>query len=237
MVEHICEKCNKIFTKKSTFNDHVKRKNTCITLLDDTHNIHINPPNNVEYENNTPVCKKKYTCHSCNSSFSRSDSLLRHTKNNCKSKKEQSDENEHIIKLLDEKDKKIDLLIEQNQEIIKKKDDDYKKIIEKKDKDIYKLISQIQKLVEQKTNKSVNNTNNGSINSNNTKTINNTVNIQIAQFGKEEFDIIDDKHFQKILKDPRILGLKVPEEILKLIHFNPDYPQFILSFCIFFKKI
>jgi hypothetical protein len=29
MVEHICEKCNKVFNKKSTFMDHINRKNPC----------------------------------------------------------------------------------------------------------------------------------------------------------------------------------------------------------------
>jgi uncharacterized C2H2 Zn-finger protein len=124
-------------------------------------------------------------------------------------------EKEQIFRLLIEKDKQIDKLVEHNHEIIKKKDET-----------IMSLMGQIQLLASGKSNKI---TNNGNINNNcnnNNNNNNNTVNIQIAQFGKEDFKKIDNKHFEKIIKNPRILGLKVPEEVLKLLHFNSDYPQF-----------
>lgn len=30
MVEHVCEKCNKSFNKKSTYINHLKRKTSCV---------------------------------------------------------------------------------------------------------------------------------------------------------------------------------------------------------------
>jgi hypothetical protein len=132
-------------------------------------------------------------------------------------------EREIIFRLLIEKDNKIEKLIEHHNEIIKQKDEQIIKIVEdnsKKNDEIFKSLSNRKAL------NSHNNTNTTNSNNTNGNNNNNTVNIQITQFGKEQFDIIDDKHFKKIVKDPRILGLRVPEEILKIIHFNPDYPQF-----------
>ena len=44
-------------------------------------------------------------------------------------------------------------------------------------------------------------------------------------FGKENLDIIDKKQYiNRVIKN-NITGVKIPEEILKLIHFNPQYPQ------------
>jgi ElaB/YqjD/DUF883 family membrane-anchored ribosome-binding protein len=197
-----------------------------------------NEINDIATENNTFICKF------CEKAFGRNDNLTRHIKKSCKVRKAQIEEKEIIFRQLVEKDKIINKLVEQNQEIIKKKEEDNKKLIEqsqeiikKKDDDIKKLVEQIQILVKNniknkdnegnkiKLNKSklISNSNNN-INSNNT--VNNTVNIQITQFGKEDFNEIDDKDFQKIIRNPRILGVKVPEEILKLLHFNPNYPKF-----------
>lgn len=43
MVEHICKKCNKVFTKKSTFSYHIKRKTPCVdkSIENDTLNKEI----------------------------------------------------------------------------------------------------------------------------------------------------------------------------------------------------
>lgn len=45
-------------------------------------------------------------------------------------------------------------------------------------------------------------------------------------FGKEDLDKIDIKYFiDNVVKNNKAIGVKIPEEILKLIHFNPDYPE------------
>jgi hypothetical protein len=225
MSEFRCEKCDKKFACKRNLLGHYDKKIKCIDIHS---NNQVNPNDNEKEKNIIIDIKsndiddkqyKSFVCIYCNSGFSRADNLNRHiakfcnVKNNEENQKKEDVmiERETIFRLLIEKDKHIDALMEENK---------------KKDSNILKLVEKI--LIDNhKTNKSKKNVNsNNNTNSNNNNSNNNTVNIQITQFGKEEFDIIDDKHFQKIVRDPRILGLKVPEEILKLIHFNPDYPQF-----------
>ena len=48
----------------------------------------------------------------------------------------------------------------------------------------------------------------------------------MVNFGKEDLSIIDERQFiEKIVKKPTITGVKIPDEVLKIIHFNPQYPQ------------
>jgi hypothetical protein len=51
-------------------------------------------------------------------------------------------------------------------------------------------------------------------------------NIVIVNFGKEDLSVIDERQFiDKIVKKNNISGVKIPDEVLKIIHFNPQYPQ------------
>lgn len=60
-------------------------------------------------------------------------------------------------------------------------------------------------------------------NSNNT---NNTVNNNITiQFGKEDLSQIDKKHFLNLIKS-NSTGAKIITDLVKIIHFNEEYPQF-----------
>ena len=66
-------------------------------------------------------------------------------------------------------------------------------------------------------------TNNTTNNTNTTNTQNN--NIVMFNFGKEDLGIIDKQiYIDRVVKKP-ITGVKIPEEILKIIHFNHQYPQ------------
>jgi hypothetical protein len=48
----------------------------------------------------------------------------------------------------------------------------------------------------------------------------------MVNFGKEDLSIIDEKQFiDRIIKKPNVSGVKIPDEVLKIIHFNPQYPQ------------
>ena len=72
------------------------------------------------------------------------------------------------------------------------------------------------------------NSNNTITNTSNTQNnnSNNTNNIVMVNFGKEDLSIIDERQFiEKIVKKPTITGVKIPDEVLKIIHFNPQYPQ------------
>jgi hypothetical protein len=253
MKKYECINCNREFACKRNLDNHNKKKNPCKTNkinninevnYDEIKTNNINKDEEIdqeikenikeevkenlkenikevireeELENKLYNDVKTNICKYCETSFTRSDALKRHIEKYCKIKIKQNDEKETIFKQLllkEEQNKQLQeqiiLLLEQQK---------------KKDEQIIDLIKETKPNKYDNINKSKKITNTNNINSNN-NTINNTVNIQITQFGKENFNEIDDKDFQKIIRNPRILGVKVPEEILKLLHFNPDYPQF-----------
>ena len=48
----------------------------------------------------------------------------------------------------------------------------------------------------------------------------------MVNYGKEDLDKIDIKYFiNNIVKNNKVCGVKIPEEILKIIHFNTAYPE------------
>ena len=70
-----------------------------------------------------------------------------------------------------------------------------------------------------------NNTTNNTTNTTNNTNTNNVV-FQLVNYGKEDLDKIDVKDFfNAVVKNNKICGVKIPEEILKLIHFNSNYPE------------
>jgi hypothetical protein len=72
-------------------------------------------------------------------------------------------------------------------------------------------------------NNTVNTTNSNNVV--NTSNVTNTNNIVMFNFGKEDLGIINKQEYlDRVVKKP-ISGVKIPEEILRLIHFNPQYPQ------------
>ena len=51
-------------------------------------------------------------------------------------------------------------------------------------------------------------------------------NFVMVNFGKEDLKMIDEREFiDRIVKQNKISGVKIPDEVLKIIHFNPKYPQ------------
>jgi hypothetical protein len=90
---------------------------------------------------------------------------------------------------------------------------------------IDKLINMKSKDKQQKI---INNGNGLISNSNNSITTNQNSqnNFITVNFGKEDLSIIDEKIFMdRIIKKPLLSGVKIPDEVLKIIHFNPQYPQ------------
>jgi len=160
-----------------------------------------------------------FCCSFCNKKMGNKYSLLRHVKDRCKIKKSIDEEKENTFKILLEREKKKDDEINE----LKKQN----KLFEEKNKI---LISKIDKLINMKFNlkssKTINNnqkiTNNTQ--NNNQKITNNTQNnnIMLVNFGKEDLKIIDEKEFiDRIVKKTLISGVKIPDEVLKIIHFNP----------------
>jgi hypothetical protein len=254
MVKRICPKCNVVFNQKCHYDYHINRKFDCnpnskhlippndeksddlilcmvvrepikfVQNDKNEKNVQQNLLNLDLVETNnhlTNIDKTIFCCSYCNKNYSSNSTLTRHMKDSCKIKKDSDNKKENIFQLLLEKDKenkdRIDQLEKQN------------KIFEKQNKI---LMNKIDKLIGLKENskpsKIVND--NKTITNNLSNTINDYSKIQnnivMVNFGKEDLSIIDEKLFiDKIIKKNTISGVKIPDEVLKIIHFNPMYPQ------------
>jgi len=209
--------------------------------------ININLQKLTEHQNNTDIFIKNQNylnihsninddeliCSYCDKKLVNKYSLLRHLKDNCKVKRESDERKENIFKLLLEKDKQKDIEInelkKQNKIEINELKKQNKMLMEKIDKLInMKYDSKPSKIM----NDNLSITNN-LLNSNNISNTNNVQNNNIqnnnyvmVNFGKEDLSIIDERLFiDRIVKQNKISGVKIPDEVLKIIHFNPKYPQ------------
>jgi len=244
MVKRHCPKCNAEFDRKSNFDAHINKKFDCGLKnnifnedSNDNLNIYKNLPEFAKFCQNLPKFTIKNTdsnlanpnniqantldtnfvCSYCQKKFSTKYTLSRHIDGICKIKKENDNQKENIFKLLLEKDKEN----KENKERIIKLEEQNKLLMKKIDK----LISMKENSNQNKiTNNNILNSNS---NSNNITNSNNTQNnIVMVNFGNEDLSIIDKKQFMdRIVKKPLLSGVKIPDEVLKIIHFNPDYPQ------------
>jgi hypothetical protein len=197
MVKHICKKCKKEFNKKSTYLNHINKKNPCVktpeTLFDPPEKLQKNTENEEKtnkidenIENNEIL---NLSCQFCGLVFNRKDNLNRHTKDRCKVKKLQDEEKENIFKILLAKDEEMKALKENNKEL-----KEYIKNITNINMD---LNNKVNKLIEKI---SIGNINKGVIN-NNTNNINNNIIItteQLCNFGSEDIKQIDTKLFKNL---------------------------------------
>jgi len=242
MIEHKCNKCNVIFYKKSHLIQHLNKKIQCGRKLNNNNEILENPKKSKKISNynydeipiniikpndNTDIP----TCLYCKKTFYQVSNLNKHIKNSCKVKKEQDEKKEEIFKELLIKEK----MLKEKDEIIKDQQAKFNILFEQN----LKLIERIDKITEaslsnsKKNNSSKKITNNKNCNNTTTNTTNNTLNttnngiiFNLVNYGKEDLDKIDIKHFiNNVVKNSKICGVKIPEEILKLIHFNPAYPE------------
>lgn len=169
MVEYSCEKCGKIFNRKSNYITHRdKKKKQCDVkknILLATSNFTHFDEEKIKQINNTNANKstiKQYKCSNCPALFSRKDNLKRHIKDYCNKKVEIDSLKEMIIMLTKEvKDLKNQNLSGNNQ-----------------------TMSNSQNVT--KTINSNNNINN----------INNTINL--VQFGKENLNNLDIKEAMNV---------------------------------------
>ncbi len=188
----------------------------------------------------------KNTCRFCYKSFANSFSLNRHLKDRCKVKKIDNEKKEQIFNNLLEKEEKINLLINnfeilqnnyKNSEENNHKLQESNKILQKQIKELEKKLKESNKLYDEKLKESnkvydekIKNVITKNINSNNT--INNTVNNiiipsnKLVNFGKEDLSKINYLTILKKIFNPFIGGVKLYEELLGLIHFNPDLPEY-----------
>lgn len=137
--------------------------------------------------------------------------------------KEKDKEIKEILKSKDEQLEQMKSLMAQNKifanelNVLKKK---MNKISSVEGNDKIKSNLNILNSISNSTNISTNISNNIS------NTNSNNVVFQLVNYGKEDLDKIDIKDFlNAVVKNNKICGVKIPEEILKLIHFNPNYPE------------
>jgi hypothetical protein len=185
-----------------------------------------------------------FCCGYCLKSYSTKSNLNKHLNTSCKVKQEKDAEKENIFKLLLEKDnenKEFKEIIKEQTVIIK----EHKEKLNQHNEIITQILQQNQILIKElknlKKEKITKLPNTKNINSHNTNTINSTTNttnttntnttntqnnnIVMFNFGKEDLGIIDKQiYIDRVVKKP-ITGVKIPEEILKIIHFNHQYPQ------------
>ena len=234
-----CDNCLRQFARKSHLEQHKNKKKPCFKqskiIQNNPNPIQNNPKQSVFNHKNIVIKKSiieenKYlkneekiqeeenniSCGYCKKIFLNKSNLNKHLNSNCKVKRENDNEKENIFKLLLEKDKQkeveINELKKQNKILMDKID----KLIQIKDKSKHKTINNNQKIT--------NNTNNN--NSVNTQNNTQNNNIIMVNFGKEDLSIIDEKQFiDRVVKKPLLSGVKIPDEVLKIIHFNPQYPQ------------
>jgi hypothetical protein len=241
MVKRSCPKCNASFDRKSNYDYHINRKFDCVQSDNKPDDLVEEKTDGLKICRNLQefagICKNEkivqkkcenltgvndvcFSCSYCNKSYSSKYTLLRHLSDNCRVKKENDDEKENIFKLLLEKDK-------QHKEEVNELKKQNKLLMDRLDK----LINLKENSKPTKTSKISNtqNTQNIMSNSNNLSNSNNTTNTQnnlIINFGKEDLGIIDRQMFlDRVIKNNRLSGVKIPDEILRIIHFNPNYPQ------------
>ena len=204
----------KIFNKKND-NINIKKINYSDIFKSNLTDINDTNDTNDTTEINDEISSDNFCCSYCQKKFSTKYTLSRHLNEVCKIKKENDTEKEKIFKLLLDGDKenkeRINQLEKQNI------------LFEKQNK---MLMDKIDKLINMKNNlKPSKIINNNQKITNNTQN-NNTNNFVMVNFGKEDLSIIDERLFiDKIIKKNTISGVKIPDEVLKIIHFNPLYPQ------------
>ncbi len=248
MVVHTCPTCQKEFSKKSTYIDHIENKkkpcqpkvveitqnNTKNTqkIAENTQFIIKNPLIMAE---NTPKVEyqENLSCRYCLKVFSRTDSLKRHMSTTCKVIKLENEKKQNIFNNLVEIDdikKKFETIIVENKnlsegfDLLKKQND----LLIKQNEELNSKIGEILK-------KNINTTHNTNI-TNNTQNITQNINQNINQnisitpiklnaFGKENLKTIKYDELEKIITDTRQNGKYCFNRIIDLIHFNNNLPE------------
>lgn len=215
--------------------DPIKTNIIAQNTLPNTHNFLKNTQIDIN-ESDVNMC-----CGFCGLSFNRKDNLKRHIEKYCKVKKLDEEKKEGIFNKLIEKEEKLELILK-NFELLQENNKNLQKQIKNLEKTIKdtekkynnKIKEQTQNYdekIKQIINKNITNNVNNNSNNNSNNTINNTVNITIpssklVNFGKENLSKIDYKKLLLSLKDWKVTGYHIFIEMLRLIHFNPELPEF-----------
>jgi hypothetical protein len=198
MVLYNCDSCDKQFNRKSSYTQHLNRKNPCKKIGTEIapssteiapSSTEIAPSSTEITQNNIKNNIKTYKCTYCSIYVTRHSSLIRHLKYNCKLKKQDDTNKEQIYQQL------------LNEHLnIKNENNDIKK----------ELIEIKNKLLKGSTINN-NNINNG--------TINNT--IQIIAHGKEDLSKIKENVVLQLVKR----GWRSVPMFTEYLHCNDKFPE------------
>jgi hypothetical protein len=208
MVNYICPKCNKVFNRKSSYDNHtLNKKNPC-----DKSNFIVppkpakSPPktaNFMEYLLKEPLQlnnDNNCVCSYCEKSFTRIDSLKKHLNGRCKSK--------------------------ENHDELEKLKEDMRFLMENYKNIENENVNLKNKIIKIETNQKAGNNNTQIINNNNdNRQINKGIiqNNFIVQFGEEDIDKIDLKEAMKTFLTST--GGNIVSNMLKYINLNTKYPE------------
>ncbi len=230
MITYKCNRCDKLFNRKTDYTRHLNRKNKC---------------------DQNAKCKKQFECSKCHKTYTTKWSLTRHTRQFCKVKMESLDNSDHIVITksgnVETSDKKVITIPEKNNKdnhficdycskSFTNKTNKYRHIRkyckekirhDEREKIYQSLIAKVNTMENEITNlknentqlKIINNNNtiNNTINNNN----NNTYNIQLVAYGQEQLDHLTDRHYKYIINK----GFKSIQELVKFVHFNKNKPE------------
>jgi len=224
MVEYKCNKCNKIFRRKSHYDYHINRKTPCKNdKMTENNNNTIAADNQqnaakchqvaADNQQNAPKCQQFSSveaqindkqCQYCKKIFTRVSSLNVHLKNRCKIKKHQDEEKEDLLQKLikekEEQNKIIEELRKQTKEIA-----EMKQIIcrlESENKKYTQKIGTQNNIEKQQNNIMMNN-------------------VKLLAFGKEDMSHLADEVCKKILNK----GFKSVPTLVEHVHFNKNKPE------------
>lgn len=213
-----CDRCNKIFKQKSNYLAHNRRKKSCINtnmieyqnkidcnskLSTIPHFTTKNTQKNLKNHQKVGIILDDLTCSFCTKVYSRKDSLLRHL-NICKTKLSHDND-------IENKDKLIELLIEEKNLLAKQNALCNKEITELRAK-----ITDISKLIINKNNKIICNSNNN-INSHNQITNN-----IVVKFGHENINKLSFEEKLKICSS----SFAATKNYIESLYFNKRLPEF-----------
>ncbi len=190
---------------------------------------------------NEELCQNN--CNFCYKSFKDKYSLQRHLKDRCKVKKIDNEKKEQILNNLIEKEK-INILLNnfeiQQKSILNLQESN--KNLQENNKNLEKQIKELEKKLKESNknydeqiknvitkNINSNNTNNTNNIVNNTNIVNNNIVIpssKLVNFGKEDLSKIEYSEIMKKIYSPFTNGTTLFNELLLLIHFNPNHPEF-----------
>ena len=198
MSQYYCKCCNYYAKQKSNYEKHlVTKKHIELSVKMDEISCN-NVINNIE--------NNELKCIFCDKVFKHRSSLSRHVAKSCKQNKKENFQ--QLADLMNEKDE----IIEKNLKQINENNNEleiYKKVINKLEKQIDKISNKLQ----------IKNINNGNLIIGNQ--IFNTINIQLLNYNKTDYDFLTDSDYIKCLQENN----HCVKSLIEKVHFNKNKPE------------